>query len=113
MKNASAFIATAALVVVPSFAFASTNTSANISTCKAEIETRMADTASETDLDFRKVKGNSRVQTLSFRIEANGEKDNVKCKVRRDNTVEVIWGKTVQPKIDKAVQAESATTAGE
>ncbi|MGJ8559364.1 MAG: hypothetical protein ACSHX3_03935 [Litorimonas sp.] len=113
MKIASALIGTAALLVLPQAAFASNMTVENISTCKAEIETRMAETASETSLDFKKVKGNSRAQTLSFRIDADGEKDTVKCKVRRDDTVEIKWGKSVQPKMVKAVQAEESMTAGE
>lgn len=113
MKIASVLIGTAALIILPQAAFASNMTAENIATCKTEIETRMASTASETTLDFKKVKGNSRVQTLSFRIDADGESDTMKCKVRRDDTVELIWGKSVQPKMDKAVQAEEATTAGE
>ena len=113
MKNASILAAAAAILVLPSAAFASTNTAANISACKAEIETKMAATASDMDLDFRTVKGNSRVQTLAFRINADGKKDKVTCKVRRDDSVEVIWGKSVKPKFTKAVQAEEAATAGE
>lgn len=113
MKIASALIGTAALLVLPQAAFASNMTAQNISTCKAEIETRMATTATETDLDFKTVKGNSRVQTLSFTIDADGETDTVKCKVRRDDTVEVIWGKSVQPKMAKAVEATKTMTAGE
>ncbi|MGB3455210.1 MAG: hypothetical protein WBG08_06045 [Litorimonas sp.] len=111
MKTASALTAAAALLVLPTAAFASTDTAENISVCKAEIESKLA--ASDMDLDFRKVKGNSRVQTLSFRIDADGEKDKVTCKVRRDDTVEVIWGKTVKPVMSKSVQAEATTTAGE
>lgn len=113
MKIASALLTATALLALPTAAFANNMTAENIATCKAEIETHMATTANETSLDFKKVKGNSRVQTLSFRINADGESDNVKCKVRRDDTVELIWGKTVQPKMDKAVQAETTTTAGE
>lgn len=113
MKIASALIGSAALLVLPQAAFASNMTAENIATCKTEIETRMAATASETDLDFKKVKGNSRVQTLSFTIDADGETDTVKCKVRRDDSVEVIWGKSVQPKMAKAVQVEETMTAGE
>jgi hypothetical protein len=113
MKIASALIGTAALLVLPQAAFASTMTAENISICKAEITTAMASTASETDLDFKTVKGNSRVQTLSFDIDADGETDTVKCKVRRDDSVEVVWGKSVKPKMAKAVQVEETMTAGE
>lgn len=113
MKITSALIGAAALIALPTFASASTETSENISACKAEIETLMATSANETVLDFKKVKGNSRVQTLSFSIDADGESDNLKCKVRRDNSVEVIWGRKVQPKMDMAVEAEAETTAGE
>ena len=113
MKIASTLIATAALIALPTAAFAKTNTAENISTCKAEIATKMAATATDTDLDFKSVKGNSRKQTLKFRIKADGESDKVTCKVSRDNSVEVVWGKTVKPVISKAVQAEEATTAGE
>ncbi|MEM7730457.1 MAG: hypothetical protein AAF311_14515 [Pseudomonadota bacterium] len=112
MKTASV-LAAAALLALPQVAFASAKTSEAISTCKSEIQTLMAATASETDLDFRTVKGNSRVQTLSFRIDADGEKDKVTCKVRRDDTVEVIWGDTVKPEVTRSVQLDEATTAGE
>jgi hypothetical protein len=113
MKIASALIGTAALIILPQAAFASNMTAENISTCKAEIETRMATTASETALDFKKVKGNSRAQTLSFRIDADGETDTVKCKVSRDDTVEIKWGKSVQPKMAKAVEVKETMSAGE
>lgn len=113
MKIASALIGTAALLVLPQAAFASAMTAENISICKAEISTAMAATASETDLDFKTVRGNSRVQTLSFEIDADGQTDTVKCKVRRDDTVEVVWGKSVKPKMAKAVKAEETTVAGE
>lgn len=113
MKTASALIGTVALIALPTAAFASNMTVEHISTCKAEIETRMETSASETSLDFKTVKGNSRAQTLSFRIYADGEKDTVKCKVSRDNTVEIKWGKSVQPKIAKAVKVEETMTAGE
>jgi hypothetical protein len=105
--------AAAAILVLPSAAFASTSTSANISACKAEIEAKMAETAQDMEIDFRTVKGNSRVQTLAFRINADGEKDKVTCKVRRDDTVEVLWGKKVKPEVAQSVQAEETTTAGE
>jgi hypothetical protein len=113
MKIASALIGTTALILLPQAAFASNMTSDNISTCKTEIETRMAASVSETTLDFKKVKGNSRAQTLSFRINADGETDTVKCKVSRDDTVEIKWGKSVKPKMAKAVQVEETMTAGE
>jgi len=113
MKIASALITTAALLALPQLALASTKTSENISTCKAEIQTRLADTATVTDIDFKKVKGNSRLQTLSFRIKADGETDIVKCKVRRDEAVEIKWGKSVKPAISKAVEADAAVNAGE
>lgn len=113
MKITSALIATAAFIVLPQAAFASNMTSENITTCKAEIETRMAATASETVLDFKKVKGNSRAQTLSFRIDADGESDTVKCKVSRDDSVEIKWGKSVKPKTAKAVTATDKMAAGE
>jgi len=113
MKITTALIGTVALIALPTFASASTETSENISTCKAEIATLMETSATETVLDFKKVKGNSRVQTLSFSINADGESDNVKCKVRRDNSVEIKWGKKVQPKMDMAVEVETTTTAGE
>jgi hypothetical protein len=112
MKKTIALTA-ATLFILPSAAFASTSTAENISACKAEIESQMASTATDTSLDFKTVKGNSRVQTLSFRINADGEKDRVTCKVRRDDTVEVIWGKTVKPVISKSVEAETSATAGE
>lgn len=111
MKTASVLFAAAALIVLPTAAMASTSTAANIATCKAEIESKLA--ATDTDLDFKTVKGNSRVQTLKFDIDADGQSDKVTCKVRRDNSVEVIWGKTVKPKMDKAVEAEAATSAGQ
>lgn len=113
MKIATALIGTAALIVLPHAAFASTSTSQNISTCSDEIRSQLGATAGEADLDFKTVKGNSRVQTLSFRIDADGERDKVTCKVRRDNSVEVIWGKTVKPKMSKSVEAKASTTAGE
>lgn len=113
MKIASALITTAALLVLPQASFASNMTSENISTCKAEIETRMETSASETALDFKKVKGNSRAQTLSFSINADGEKDTVKCKVSRDDTVEIKWGKRVQPMMTKAVKVEETAVVGE
>ena len=113
MKPTTLIATAAALIVLPSAAFASTNTAENISICKAEIETELANTVTDADLDFKTVKGNSRVQTLAFRIDADGEKDKVTCKVRRDDTVEVVWGKTVKPEVSKTVQAEEASTAGE
>ena len=74
MKPTTLIATAAALVVLPSTAFASTNTAENISICKAEIETQLANTVTDADLDFKTVKGNSRVQTLAFRIDADGEK---------------------------------------
>ncbi|MEL6688146.1 MAG: hypothetical protein AAFP97_11060 [Pseudomonadota bacterium] len=113
MKTTTLIASAAALLVLPSAAFASTSTAKNISVCKAEIESQLATTADDMDLDFKTVKGNSRVQTLSFRIDADGEKDKVTCKVRRDDTVEVVWGKTVKPEISKSVEVVEAETAGE
>lgn len=113
MKIASALIATAALLALPQVAFASAKTAEQISTCTAKIEAQMATTASETALDFKTVKGNSRVQTLTFRIDADGDSDTVKCKVRRDDTVEVVWGKKVKPTMAKAVEATTTLNAGE
>lgn len=113
MKNATLIATAAALLVLPSAAMASTSTAEHISVCKAEIESKLASSVSETDLEFRNVKGNSRVQTLAFRIEADGEKDKVTCKVRRDDTVEVVWGKTVKPEVTKTVEVEETATAGE
>ncbi|WP_298914143.1 hypothetical protein [uncultured Algimonas sp.] len=101
-------LAAAALIVLPGAALASTSTADNISACKAEIESQLD--ATQTDLDFKTVKGNSRVQTLSFRIEADGEKDKVTCKVRRDDTVEVVWGKTVKP-AEKVLSVEADVSA--
>lgn len=113
MKIASALIGTVALIALPTAALASNMTVENISTCKAEIETRMETSASETSLDFKKVKGNSRAQTLSFRIDADGETDTVKCKVSRDDTVEIKWGKSVKPMMAKAVEVEKTLSTGE
>ena len=113
MKPATLIATAAALIVLPSAALASTDTAENISVCKAEIEGQLAKTESEMDLDFKTVRGNSRVKTLAFVIETDGEKDKVTCKVRRDDTVEVVWGKTVKPELSKSVQAEEASTAGE
>lgn len=112
MKLSTAILATTVLIVLPQTAFAgSANTSEKISACTDEIQTQLG--ASDAQLEFKTVKGNSRVKTLSFRIEAGGERDKVTCKVRRDDTVEVVWGKTVKPKMDKAVQANVKTNAGE
>lgn len=113
MKTASALIATAAFIALPQVAFASTETAEQISVCTAKIETHMATTASETALDFKKVKGNSRLQTLTFRIDADGNSDTVKCKVRRDDTVEIVWGKKVKPTMSKSVKTKETLTTGE
>ena len=95
MKTLTTLAATAALIALPTAAFASsTQTSANISTCSAKIAQELG---TDTNVDFRKVKGNSRLQTLTFRVEADGQKDKVTCKVRRDASVEVVYGKTVKP----------------
>ena len=113
MKTLSTLIAASALIAVPQFASASTKTAENIDSCKTEINAQIDTTASDTDLDFKRVKGNSRLQTLTFDIKADGERDRVTCKVRRDNSVEIVWGKKVQPKKVLSVEAEGTTTAGE
>ena len=113
MKTLSTLIATTALLALPQMAFASTKTAENIQTCTSEIQTQFGGDAANAELDFKRVKGNSRLQTLTFDIRAEGEKDKVTCKVRRDDTVEVVWGKKVQPKKVLSVQAEGASNAGE
>lgn len=113
MKTVSTLIAASALLALPQIASASTKTAANIDTCTTEIRSQIGGEASATDLDFKRVKGNSRLQTLTFNIEADGEKDRVSCKVRRDNSVEIVWGKKVQPKKVLSVKAEGVSSAGE
>lgn len=113
MKTLTTLCATAALIALPTAAFASsTQTSANISACTAKISQQLQ---GDSNVDFRKVKGNSRLQTLTFRVEAEGAKDKVTCKVRRDASVEVVWGKTVKPaaKVLTVQAEETEAPAGE
>ncbi|MGB6229235.1 MAG: hypothetical protein WBF53_03810 [Litorimonas sp.] len=111
MKTLTTLAATAALIALPTAAFASsTKTAENINACSTEIQQQLATKA---DLDFKKVKGNSRLQTLTFDIEADGEKDKVTCKVRRDASVEVVWGDDVKPATTLSVEAKDMVTADE
>lgn len=115
MKLATALIATATALALPTVAMAN-NTSENISTCQVEIRDQLAPQAQNVDIDFKTVKGTSRLQTLSFRLELNGERDNVKCKVRRDDTVEIDWGKDIkpaQPQLVEAPQTQDTVSGGE
>ncbi|GLQ20035.1 hypothetical protein ACFFUB_04185 [Algimonas porphyrae] len=111
MKLNTLVIAAAALMVLPQAASASTKTADHIASCTSEIQSSMGATA--TDIDFKAVRGNSRLQTLTFAIDANGTSDTVKCKVRRKGAVEIVWGKSVKPVMAKSVQAKTETNAGE
>lgn len=110
MKLNSALIAAAALMILPQAAFAdSTKTAENIATCSAEIESSIA----TNEIEFEAVRGNSRLQTLTFTVDADGKTDTIKCKVRRKGAVEIVWGKTVKPEMAKSVEVKAETNAGE
>lgn len=113
MKMLSTLLATVAVLTLPQIAAASSQTADNLNVCATEIRSQIQDTESKADLDFKSVKGNSRLQTLTFRIEAQGERDTVRCKVRRDDSVEIVWGKSVKPKPVLSFKADAKSGAGE
>lgn len=115
MKLATALIATTTLLALPTTALASSKTAQNINACKTEIQTQLGADADALNMDFKKVRGNTRLQKLNFVVDLNGTRDRLTCNVSRDASIEIKWGDDVKPVATRVVEADAdtSTTAGE
>lgn len=87
-------IAAAALVAatVATPALAGSKTGQNLGACAEAIRAELPLAADAVTVDFKRVKGTARSQTLMLKVSAEDVTDRVTCKVKRDQAPVISWG---------------------
>ncbi len=94
-RTATALIALAAFATAPS-ALAGSKVSKNLNACADLVRAELPIDASDVNVDFKSVKGTSRLQTLTLKVQAEDVKGRVTCKVRRNTSPELVWDDTLE-----------------
>ena len=110
MQRTTIALAAATLTAVAAPAFAGSNASASINACAEAIRAELPIASDAVDVSFKRIKGTSRVQTLTLKVQADDVRDRVTCKVRRDEAPVLEFGKKLEAYRVELVNRKAATT---
>ena len=109
-RTAIAAAAIAAFAATP--ALAGSKTAANINACAELVRAELPLSADDVNVEFKRVKGTSRLQTLTLKVQAEDVRGRVTCKVRRDEAPVLAWDDTLEAfRVELANRKASAPTA--
>ena len=112
MQRITAAILTAATLAAAPAAFAGSKTAENVNACAQLVRAELPNTTDAVDVQFKRVKGTSRLQKLTLKVAAEDVRGTVTCKVRRGEAPTIEWDDTLEAfRTELAARKVSAPTA--
>lgn len=110
-RTLAAALAIATVAAAPT-AFAGSKTAENLNACNQAVRAELPLASDALDVKFKRVKGTSRKQTLTLKVNAEDVRGRVTCTVERDTAPVLNWDDTLETfRVELAARKASAPTA--